>query len=325
MLIINPNPCFDRTLNLPSFSRGAIMRGDSAKVTAGGKGINVSRVIRAFDVNATLAVLVGALDSTRYEELLEAEGAKFITVNHSGVVRVATIIFEADNASTTIINEKGSRVDKGEWSRFVAKVAAHVHPGEIVACMGSFPVGIDESSIQELIDVVKIAEGIVILDSSPEFLKFAIAAGVDIVAPNLDEAEALIQGKQSDHFIDDLTNAQERAEKAAQELVHRGSKIAFVTSGPVGVAIATPSSLDFIQGVKVNLVSAVGAGDSFVAGVMLKYEEMRNSGEVIDWKLIAAFGVATASASCEEALSGGINVSRAKEIYEQILVSEVAI
>lgn len=301
------------------------MRGESAIVTAGGKGINVARVIRSFEENATLALLVGANDEKRFLELLDAERAKYVHTTHAGIVRVATVIFDAESAATTIINEKGSRIEKVEWSRFVAKVAAQVAPNEIIACMGSFPVGVDQESIQELVDVIKAAEGVIVFDSSPEFLSYAITAGVDIVSPNLDEAEALLYGRSSDHFTDDLTNAQNRSERAAEQLVHRGVKVAFVTAGSAGVAIATKHSTDFVHGVKINLVSAVGAGDSFVAGLMLKYEEQRLAGIDFDWKSIARFAVATASASCEQSLSGGISVARANELHSQLLTMEVAI
>jgi len=72
------------------------------------------------------------------------------------------------------------------------------------------------------------------------------------------------------------------------------------------------------------LVSAVGAGDSFVAGVMMKYDEYRKANLDFNWRDIAAFGAATASASCEESLSGGMNVARALDLYDQILISEGA-
>lgn len=325
MLVINPNPCFDRTLYLNNFSKGAIMRGDSAVITAGGKGINVARVIRAFQKRAILAVLVGVRDSDNFHALLSNEGAEFVSSSHDGIVRVATIIFDSEKDSTTIINEKGSRIEKAQWSKFVAKVAAQVQPNEIVSCMGSFPIGVDKDSITELVDVIKTAQGVIIFDSSPEFLDFAISAGVDIVSPNLDEAEALIYGKDSSHFTDDLTNAQARAEIAASELVKQGVTTAFVTAGSAGVAIATDGFVDFVHGVKINLVSAVGAGDSFVAGLMIKYEEQRAAGQKIDWKAIARFAVATASASCEQSLSGGIDTHRANEIFQEILNLEVAV
>jgi 1-phosphofructokinase family hexose kinase len=324
MLIINTNPCFDRTLTLGNFARGAVMRGESAILTAGGKGINVARVVRALKERATIAVLIGEQDVQVYKMLLKDEGAEYIATTHPGIVRVATIIFESDNPTSTIINERGSEVSAKDWSAFVAEIAKNVKSGEIVSCMGSFPNGINQKSIQELVEVIHSVGGKIIFDSSPEFLNFALAAGVDIVSPNLDEAESLLQGKSADLFTGDLTNAQERSEKAAKALLEKGATVAFVTTGAAGVAVATQSSLDFVHGVKINLVSAVGAGDSFVAGVMLKYDEYRKANLEFNWRDIAAFGAATASASCEESLSGGMNVARALELYDQILISEGA-
>jgi 1-phosphofructokinase family hexose kinase len=324
MLIINPNPCFDRTLTLGNFARGAVMRGESAVLTAGGKGINVARVVRSFKESATLAVLIGEQDAQIYKNLLKDEGAEFIATTHPGIVRVATIIFESDNPTSTIINERGSEVSAKDWSAFVAEIAKNVKSGEIVSCMGSFPNGVNQKSIEELVDVIHSVGGKIIFDSSPEYLNFALGAGVDIVSPNLDEAESLLHGKSADLFTGDLTNAQERAQKAAKALLEKGAEVAFVTTGAAGVAVATEHSLDFVHGVKINLVSAVGAGDSFVAGVMLKYDEYRKANLEFNWRDIAAFGAATASASCEESLSGGMNVARALDLYDQILISEGA-
>jgi 1-phosphofructokinase family hexose kinase len=318
MLIINPNPCFDRTLSLSNFARGAVMRGESAVVTAGGKGINVARAMRALGSSATLAVLIGEKDAVIYKNLLKDEGAEFIATTHPGIVRVATIIFEINNPTSTIINERGSEVSAKDWSAFVAEVAKNVKSGEIVSCMGSFPNGVSQESIEELIEVIHSVGGKIIFDSSPEFLSFALAAGVDIVSPNLDEAESLLHAKSADLFTGDLANAQERSEKAAKALLEKGASVAFVTTGAAGVAVATKSSLDFVHGVEINLVSAVGAGDSFVAGVMIKYDEYLKAGQEFNWRDIAAFGAATASASCEESLSGGINPARALELYELI-------
>jgi 1-phosphofructokinase family hexose kinase len=300
------------------------MRGESAVLTAGGKGINVARVIRTFNESATLAVLIGEQDAEVYKNLLKDEGADFIATTHPGIVRVATIIFESDNPTSTIINERGSEVSAKDWSAFVAEIAKNVKSGEIVSCMGSFPNGVNQKSIEELVNVIHSVGGKIIFDSSPEYLNFALGAGVDIVSPNLDEAESLLQGKSADLFTGDLTNAQERAEKAAKALLEKGAEVAFVTTGAAGVAVATEHSLDFVHGVKINLVSAVGAGDSFVAGVMMKYDEYRKAKLDFNWRDIAAFGAATASASCEESLSGGMNVARALDLYDQILISEGA-
>ncbi len=318
MLVINPNPCFDRTLLLAHFLAGAVMRGESAEVTAGGKGINVARVARAFNQKATLALLIGAQDEAQYTKLLKEEGADFIEATHPGIVRVTTLIFEKGSAASTVINERGSTISKEDWSKYVQLIAKNISHGELVALMGSFPNGVSKENIVELVSVIHSVGGKILIDSSPEFLEFAIQAGVDIVHPNLDEAEALLHGTNANVFTGDNSHAVERAEKAASELVARGPEVALVTAGEVGVAVATKERVDFIHGVKINLVSAVGAGDSFVAGVLLKHREALANNQSVDWKYLAAFGTATAAASCEQLRSGGVDVNRVAELFAQI-------
>lgn len=324
MLVINPNPCFDRTLSLTNFARGAVMRGESAEVTAGGKGINVARVVRAFNEDARLAILIGEQDLAAFSKLLKDEGAGFVHATHPGIVRVATIIFESDNPTSTIINERGNEITPRDWSAYVDVISKNVQEGDLVACMGSFPNGVNQSSIKEMIDVIHAKKAMIIFDSSPEYLKFALASGVDVVSPNLDEAEALLLSKSADLFTGDLENAQARAEAAAAGLLKAGAKVAFVTAGEAGIAVASGDLVEFVHGVKINLVSAVGAGDSFVAGVVLKYQESRKNGLPINWRDLAAFGCATASASCEQIRSGGIDTSRALELFNQVLATEGA-
>jgi 1-phosphofructokinase family hexose kinase len=318
LLVINPNPCFDRTLLLEHFVAGAVMRGESAEVTAGGKGINVARVARVFGQKATLALLIGAQDEALYTKLLKEEGADFVAATHPGIVRVATLIFEKGKAASTIINERGSTISKEDWSQYVQLIAQNISRGELVASMGSFPNGVSEENIVELVSVIHSVGGKILMDSSPEFLEYAIQAGVDIVHPNLDEAEAMLHSKNANIFTGDNSRAVERAEKAAVELVALGPEVAFVTAGEVGVAVATKERVDFIHGVKINLVSAIGAGDSFVAGVLVKHSESLANNQSVDWKYLAAFGTATAAASCEHIRSGRVDVNRVAELFRQI-------
>lgn len=318
MLVINPNPCFDRTLHLDQFAQGAVMRSESAIVTAGGKGINVARVVRAFGEIATLALLIGEVDREPFIKLLKDEGADFIYTTHSGIVRVATLILEKNAPTTTVINERGSTISKVAWREYVGKISHEIHPGELVACMGSFPNGVDQDSLNELVSTVHAVGGKILIDSSPEYLAYAIKAGVDIVHPNLDEAESLLYGKDANLFTGDTSDARARAEKAAALLILQGPEVAFVTAGEVGVAVATREGVSFIEGTKIELVSAIGAGDSFVAGVLLKYQEWQAKQMKVNWREIAAFGTATAAASCEQLLSGGVNPTRVLELFNKI-------
>jgi sugar/nucleoside kinase (ribokinase family) len=71
--------------------------------------------------------------------------------------------------------------------------------------------------------------------------------------------------------------------------------------------------------VPVEVVSAVGAGDSFLAGVLLSLDEaMADPAREVDWPAAVLRGVATASASCESVRAGGVDPRRVEELIEQI-------
>jgi 1-phosphofructokinase family hexose kinase len=320
VLIVNPNPCFDRTLLLSRLERGAVMRCESAQVTAGGKGINVARAARSLQKDAPILILAGDQDVDDYCELLSDEGADFKVTTFAGRVRVASIYMEKDSPAITIVNEKGSTITDADWDLYLSEIKKAVKPGQIVACMGSFPNGVTRESIHSLVEIVHQHQGLLLMDSSPEFLSYGLAAGVDCVSPNLDEAESLIYGSASDLFTGDSTDAERRAKFAAVELCKMGAKIALVTAGEVGVAIADQFKVEFVHTVKVNVVSAVGAGDSFVAGFISKSEEQSDvaSFDAIDLRLSAEFGCAIAAASCENDRAGHINLERVSEIFRSI-------
>jgi 1-phosphofructokinase family hexose kinase len=320
MIILNPNPCFDRTLLLSRMERGAVMRCDSAQVSAGGKGINVARVARALAKPAPLLILVGDRDAEEYSELLAREGADFRVTSYAGRVRIASIYLEKDSSSITVVNEKGSAITALDWQAYLDQIKKVIKPEQIIACMGSFPTGVTEEMFISLVNLVHQNQGIFLIDTAPLFLAYALAAGADIVSPNLDEAESLIYGSTADLFTGDNTDAQKRSKNAAVELCKMGAKIAMVTAGEAGVAIAYRDKVDFVPSAKVKVVSAVGAGDSFVAGFILKSEEQgdfTNFNE-IDWTLSAAFGCATAAASCETSRAGELDPVRVSAIFRLI-------
>lgn len=320
MLIVNPNPCFDRTLLLSRLERGAVMRCESAQVTAGGKGINVARAARSLRKDAPILILAGDQDADEYCKLLNDEEADFKVTTFAGRVRVASIYMEKDSPAITIVNEKGSTITDADWDLYLSEIEKAIKPRQIVACMGSFPNGVTQESIHSLVEIVHQHQGLFLMDSSPEFLTYGLAAGVDFVSPNLDEAESLIYGSASDLFTGDNTNAEQRAKFAAMELIKMGARIALVTAGEAGVAIADQFKAEFVHTVKVNVVSAVGAGDSFVAGFISKSEEQGDiaSFDAIDWRLSAEFGCATAAASCENDRAGHINPERVSELSRSI-------
>ena len=186
--------------------------------------------------------------------------------------------------------------------------------------MGSFPHGVAKESITELIEMVHQNGSLLLMDSMPHFLAYALAAGVDIVSPNLDEAEAAINSAAEDFFKGDNQEGQMRARDAALKLCEMGAKIAIVHAGALGAAIAHAGKVSFVPSPEVSVISSVGAGDSLAAGFVLKSEEQGDVREFdsINWKLSLQYGVATASAACEKGRSGEVDPERVSTIFREL-------
>lgn len=321
MLILNPNPCFSRTLQLAHFERGAIMRAPSAEVRAGGKGIDAARVGKSLKRRSPLLILLGDLDGDQYSRFLIDEGIDYKNSSYKGNIRVATTYQEIGSRVTTIVNEEGPTIVQSEWDAYLAQLQREIQPGEIVASMGSFPLGVGAENICQLIDLVHKNNSLIFFDTAPHFLLWALKHGADIVSPNLDEAEAVIKGNAEDLFRGDSTDAQTRAESAALALCAIGAKVAIVHAGATGSALAYAGGSFFVPQVQVPVKSSVGAGDSLAAGFILKSEEQSSVTDLnsIDWKLSLQFGSATAAAACEMGRSGDVDPNRVQQLFTELI------
>jgi fructose-1-phosphate kinase PfkB-like protein len=285
-------------------------------LTAGGKGINVARVLRALGDPAPILIPIGADDRPRYEALLDEEGADYRTVEVPGSVRVASIYLEETVERVTVVNDAGTPMTRGDWDRVRAAAGSLTRPGDLVLCMGSFPPEMPAGALGALIDDVHAAGGRILVDTAPDWLPEALAHGADVVTPNLDEAEATISTEVDDvmdtHTLD-VDAVRPRAEQAARALCERGARLALVTAGSAGVAMARDDELTWFPAFPVTALSTVGAGDSFVGG--LAHEWSRTAGDEVDWPRAVNYGVAAAAASCEHVLAGGAQAHRVDEIF----------
>jgi len=126
---------------------------------------------------------------------------------------------------------------------------------------------------------------------------------IDIITPNKDEAEMLV-----DISIDDM----EGVRHAGEILLQKGVKMVVITLGPEGVYLATANQKGFIPSVATLVVDAIGAGDALVGGLI--YGLMKGQSEAS----AIASGVATATLSSREAVSPELTPARLEAIYREL-------
>ncbi len=241
MLVVNPNPCFDRTLWVAELTVGTVSRPRRAEVTAGGKGLNVVRALRDLGAAGTLLGLLPADGAERLVALLRDEGLSLVGVPVAGAVRSATIVVE-DSGRATVLNEPGPTLDAGDLEHLLATAASELTAGHrALACSGSLPPGLPVDAYARLVAVAR-ANGVVsIVDGARDALAAALPAGPDLVTPNLDEAEGLATGRAVEQVAAgpaDVHSIPDRARTAAGMLRERGARRALVTAGEHGAAYA---------------------------------------------------------------------------------------
>jgi 1-phosphofructokinase family hexose kinase len=318
VLIATPNLCLDRTQILAQLVPGAVMRALAVEVTAGGKGVNVARVARAFTHPATLVGLVADDDRQHLLGLLRQEGAEVVPVAMPGSARMAMIMIERPAGRITVLNEPGPTLEPQTWQRYVDAVSDVLAGSRVLVCSGSLPPGAPEDGYGQLVELAHQAGLLAVVDSAPSVLRASLASGPDLVTPNLQEAESAISGTSGAVLADVDSDVAERAFEAAKTLCELGARNAAVTAGAHGVALAESAdgSVCWFPSAQVAVVSTVGAGDSFVAGVVLAVEEGPRS--QVDWGKAVLRGLATAGASCEQLRAGGVDPQRAAELLATV-------
>lgn len=264
MLVVTPNTCTDVTTWLPSLTPGTVSRATRTLQTAGGKGVNVCRTLRALGRPARLLGLAPAEDP-RLARLLAEEGCDFRPIPHRGPGRVALIFLE-DDGRVSVVNGRGPEAEDWDTAGLLPAVAEEALRAPAVVCSGSLPPGLPEDTYGRVVDVAHARSLPAFVDAAPAVLAATLPHGPDLVSPNIGEAEALLHGRTDEHVEEFGADLPERCLDAARELHARGARRAVVTAGSHGAALATGAGTWWVAAARVPVVNPIGAGDSFIAG-----------------------------------------------------------
>ncbi len=264
MLVVTPNTCTDVTTWLTTLVPGTVSRSARTASTAGGKGVNVCRTLRVLGGAPRLLGLSPSEDP-RLERLLAAEGTDFVPVPHRGQGRIAMIFLE-DDGRVTVVNGRGPAPEDWDPSSLLPRIRTELATAPAVACSGSLPPGIPETTYADVVDAAH-EHGIeAYVDAAPPVLAATLSSGPDLVSPNVGEAEALLHGRTDEHVEESGDDLPERCVEASRALHARGARRAVVTGGSHGAALTTAAGSWWVGAARVPVANPIGAGDSFLAG-----------------------------------------------------------
>jgi 1-phosphofructokinase family hexose kinase len=308
MLIAGPNLTIDRTLSITELRPGEVLRFERVVVTPGGKGLNVARAARALGHPAVLVGFVPGHTGRAGAALIAEEGVELAGVECSGELRSTAVVLE-HGGRTTVFNEPGPAVGEADWERYEGELRARLGAHRVLVCSGSVPPGSPPDAYGRLTALAAGGGLAAVVDASGETLAAALAAGPDVVVPNLGEAEEVLGGRGGGESVEAVADARPRALAAAAALVERGARAAVVTAAAAGAALAADGVSEWLPAAAVEVVrNPIGAGDVFTSALAAALER----GEPL--LAAARAGVATAAASVESPTAGELDPERAREL-----------
>ena len=305
IVTVTLNPAVDVSTAVDQVVAERKLRCDAPVPEPGGGGINVARVVRELGLDATALWTRGGTTGTRLEALLDALELDHRPLPIAGETREHLIVYERSTGRQFRFGMPGPVLDDAELSACVAAVAAlDPTPGYLVLS-GSLPDDVPDDVYARLIRAAP-AGCRVVLDTSNAALTEGVKAGPYLVKPNRRELGALTGAPVED---DDDVRA------AARTLIEEHGVRVVVTSLGAGGVIASSADGDWLaHAPPVRVRSAVGAGDSMVAALVVALARGDALDETVRW------GVATGTAAV---LTEGTQLCRSADVerlYPKVVV-----
>lgn len=262
ILTLTLNPALDMATEVPEILPGQKLRCSEPLLDPGGGGLNVSRAIRALGGDSLALVAIGGLTGDRLAGLIRAAGVTFLSILGPGETRQSLTVTEEKTGRQFRFMLPGPVWGEAERARVFTLLRATARPGGISVISGSQPPGVPKDFPAQL--AASMPGSQVVLDTSGKPLEEAVRhpiPGLEVLRMDGDEAESLT-GKS-------LRSREETAD-FAQSLARAGvARKVVVARGADGNVLATPDRRLFAPAPKVQVRSTVGAGDSFVAALVL--------------------------------------------------------
>ncbi len=312
IITVTLNAAIDKSLSVPSLRLGRRHRTVERRSSAGGKGINIARILKTLNQPVIATGLAGGPTGEQIIEALTAESIlnDFVRIREES--RTNTALVDPTSGQETEINEQGPSVDPRELDQFRDKLLYLARGAAIVVFAGSLPGNVDPGFYATLVRELHKLAVTTIVDTDGEALRLAVRAGPDVVSPNALEAEELIGHEFGDD--DDRANA-------VREIAALGPREAVMTTPDGCVAQILVEGVPQLYRATIPTrepVATVGAGDAFLAGYLAARYRGSAPAECL------RFGVACGAESTGRLGAGLIDPRAADRLLSEVELTRLA-
>ncbi|MBP2097538.1 1-phosphofructokinase [Enterococcus rivorum] len=273
------NPSIDYIVHVAELRLGELNRMNDDFKLPGGKGINVSRILKRTNSDSTALGFIGGFTGQFISDWLEREK---IATNFTSVQEDTRINIKLKDQAETEINGSGPNISLNEMEE-LKETLSTVSTGDIVVLSGSTPTNLRHGFYEELIQIIKEKNAEFVIDTTGEDLLRALPEKPLLVKPNNHELAELY--KTSFQSISDII-------PYGKKLLLEGAQYAIISMAGDGALLFTKEGIYKSNVLKRPLKNSVGAGDSMIAGFIGTYEKNQDPVEAFKWGV--ACGSATA-------------------------------
>lgn len=299
------NASIDKAYHMTQkIENGTVMRVAETHNSAGGKGLNVARVVKLCGSDTKAAGFVGGYNGQYLESLLDSDGISYEFEHINGETRSCINILDPGYGSTEYL-EGGCEVTAEEETSFLERFPGIIRNSDVVTISGSAPRGMGRDIYQKMIRIVKKLGRKVILDTSGEYLKRGLESLPTMVKPNKDEIEMLFDIK---------VRSQEDVIGYAQKIYEKGIPYVVISLGGEGALLVCKKGIYQGKPPRIEVVNTVGCGDSMVGAFAVALERNMEPEDALK------FAVAVASANALSSNTGTFDPAKRDEISQNVKI-----
>ncbi|UEX89789.1 1-phosphofructokinase [Staphylococcus ratti] len=254
------NPSIDYVVFLEDYRTGALNRSTATAKFAGGKGINVSRVLNTLGVSSVALGFTGGFPGRFIEHQLESAGIQtdFIAVDEDTRINI-----KLKSHEETEINASGPTISEAQLQSLLQRIEQTTSE-DIVVLAGSVPTSLPQSTYVDIAEIVRKTGAQLVVDAEKGLMEGILPYRPLFVKPNQHELEEM---------FDVQIDSDQDVVAYATKLIERGAQAVLVSLGGAGAIYVDDTQAFKVNAPKGRVVNTVGAGDSTVAGMLASLVE----------------------------------------------------
>ena len=308
ILTVTLNTSIDKLYLMDGIRPETVMRVKEVHNTAGGKGLNVSRVAARLGENVTAAGFAGGFNGRYLESLVDNPLVRCAFTHVEAETRSCINCWDLSDGKSTEYLEPGAPVTADDAARFLADFDRELPGAGVVTISGSIPEGTPEDIYSTLIRRCRKAGVPVLLDTSGKLLVSAAEEKPTLIKPNEDEIVQLLGRPVS---------GPEEAARALAELHEGGIPYAVLSLGAEGALLACDEGVFHGKPPKITPRNTVGCGDSMTAGFAVGFARSLSTEDIFRMAL------AVSAASALSLFTGDFDPADYERLLPEISIRRV--